>query len=512
MRLWDEIRQVFREEVTLSELTDPSRARKRLREALLLIRETLRAIRKNNSLVLASALAFKTLLAMVPILAISLAIVAMIDPAAGGDGGTYSQSFIDVLRERVPDFPGKEDVIGQIRGFADNARAIAGVGFLFLFWVALNLLHSIEVAFNRIWQVRRSRPLLSKLTAYVSTIIIVPLAISVSAFMTAHLTAFTESVARSLPVFELEETALLQSPEPGTETTLPSSAEAPALAPGDAEAAETVPEAGEARPASGGAHPPEGDRPSILTQIALILASLFMTCVAMTALYYLLPYTTVRLKSALLGGVVAGLLLELAKLGFRYYATNLAVNYTRIYGPLLAIPLFLLWIWLLWSLILIGAQLAFTVQNFRDLAARAEIEKRGISGRLYIAVRLVWLVCLDFRRGRSGGDLAERVAEQLSMPPYIVREVTGELADQGILRRTASEQESYLPGRDPAHLTVHDVVLGIESDPLEVPFDTGDAAGQALAGLFRQAADAKQNLLGSTTFAELVEATLADTE
>jgi uncharacterized BrkB/YihY/UPF0761 family membrane protein/DNA-binding IscR family transcriptional regulator len=448
----------------------------------------------------------------------------MIDPASGGESATYSTSFIDVLRERVPDFPGKEEVIGQIRGFADNARAIAGVGFLFLFWVALSLLNSIEVAFNRIWQVRRSRPLLSKLTAYVSTLIIVPLAISLSAYMTAHLTAFTENLAQSLPVFET-----VEAPSPddtGTPgTTAASLPAASPEAPGDGAAAggtDTAAGGGDgtdgaadtAEAEGAPAAPPrkETRAPSVLTQIALVLASLLMTCFAMTALYYLLPYTTVRLKSALLGGFLAGVLLELAKLGFRYYATNLAVNYTRIYGPLLAIPLFLLWLWLLWSLILIGAQLAFTVQNFRDLAARAEIEKRGIAGRLYVAVSLVRLACADFRRGRSGGDLAERVAESLAMPPYIVREVAGTLADRGILRRTAGEEESYLPGRDPAHLTVHDVVHEIESDPLEVPPAAEDGNGESLADLFETAARAKREVLMRLTFAELAERTVAREE
>jgi len=519
MALWNEIKSIFSEDVSLTELTDPSRAGARLREFLLLVRETVRSIRRDDAFTLASALAYKTLLSLVPILAIGLAVVAMLEPpeavpqaaAVQADAGehvvapapspalpatphasgeeappSYTDSFIQVIKDRIPDFEGRDSLIESIRGFAANARAIFGIGFLFLFWTAFSLLSSMETSFNAIWQVKERRRFLSRLTAFLATLVIVPVLMSLSVYLTTGVARMAEDIEDKIPLFQKAADA------PAAQAT---SAVPPADADSGMDAA-GIPAADASA---------TGMEASLVKRVALGLTSLLTTSLAMTALFYLLPYTIVRVRAALTGGFVSGCLFELAMYLFRYYASHLAVNYTKIYGPLLAIPLFLLWVWLVWVIVLLGAEVAFTVQNFRDLAARAELERRGISSRIYLAVRVVLTASAYFHRGESPTNLVDRVSEELEIPPYMIREIVSVLVQESILRRVVpAGEDAYLPAKDISALTVSEVIRAVSADTLDVPEAPDDLLRRRLAEMFGKADAAMQGLLGSCTMAELV--------
>ena len=102
--------------------------------------------------------------------------------------------------------------------------------------------------------------------------------------------------------------------------------------------------------------------------VAWLLADLLpflMLAGSASLLYWIIPQTLVRAKSALIGGVVAGLLYHLVKFFFVLYLDRFA-TYDQIYGILGVIPAFLVWLFLVWSVLLIGAEVAFTVQHSWD--------------------------------------------------------------------------------------------------------------------------------------------------
>lgn len=483
MRLWREIQSIFREEVTVSEVFDPSKAGAELRRTLALIREIWRSLRRDDILNLAASLAFKTLLALVPVLAISLAVVAMLD-GGSGEAETYTDRFVDAIKDKLPSISAMDEVVAQIHQFAKNARTVLGIGFLFLFWTAFSLLNAIEGSFNRIWQVHERRSVLGRVNAFVATLVIVPVLMVMSVVMMSFLRGAAEEVLGDRPhqISEASSDSPDTRSEPVEEPASEVQADSPAPSP-----------------------PTESTWRETILHVILTAASVMMTCLAMTALFYLMPNTVVRLRAALAGGVLSGLTFEIAKLLFRTYASHVVDNYTRIYGPLLAIPLFLLWIWLVWIFILIGAEVAFTLQNFRDLAVRAELEKRGIQNRLYLAVRIVLRACRYFREGETPSEFVDCAAEELEVPPYMVRELVTALVDGNVLRQIIPEEESYVPAKDIHRLTVSEVIQAIQNDPLEVPAGSQDPVRARLARLFGRVNAAREETLGSVTFADLVE-------
>jgi membrane protein len=97
--------------------------------------------------------------------------------------------------------------------------------------------------------------------------------------------------------------------------------------------------------------------------VALIFA-VAITTIALTLLYAILPARHVPLKSALAGGLFAALAFEVAKYGFRVYIKTVP-TYQIVYGALAALPLFLVWIYVVWIIVLIGAAIAATLSEKR---------------------------------------------------------------------------------------------------------------------------------------------------
>lgn len=122
--------------------------------------------------------------------------------------------------------------------------------------------------------------------------------------------------------------------------------------------------------------------------------------VAFTLLYLVIPNAPVRLHHAVVGGFVAAALFESLKLGFAVYIDN-ADNFRVIYGALAAIPIFLLWLYSSWTVILIGAEVTASVPEWRESLARDKIEEYSAAGRLQTALGLLAALWQAAGRGES---------------------------------------------------------------------------------------------------------------
>ena len=108
-----------------------------------------------------------------------------------------------------------------------------------------------------------------------------------------------------------------------------------------------------------------------------------MQAVAFTFLFAATPNRRVRIRDAMRGGLVASLLFGCLKAGFGFYVASATSNQT-IYGALAAVPVFLLWIYLSWMVILIGAEVAAALPEWRGALA-AEQRRRLTSGERLVA-------------------------------------------------------------------------------------------------------------------------------
>lgn len=192
-------------------------------------------------------------------------------------------------------------VQGYFTQFVDSASKATLIGIAVLLFSAISLMLSIEDAFNRIWRVPKSRAVALRLVVHWLVLMFGPL------LLVAGL-ALSSWIATMPLVARADESLGLK------------------------------------------AH---------LIGVLPFLIEFF----GLTACYCLIPNCRVRLRDAAIGGLVAALLFEAAKRGFTAYVSD-GSSYSQIYGALAIIPIFILWIYLSWLLVLLGASLAATIQSF----------------------------------------------------------------------------------------------------------------------------------------------------
>jgi membrane protein len=180
--------------------------------------------------------------------------------------------------------------------------------------------------------------------------------------------------------------------------------------------------------------------------------------------YWFLPNTKVRWLSALLGGVVAGLLFTLVQVLYVWLNAG-AARYDVLFGGLAFLPLFIVWVYVSWVVVMLGAEVAFAHQNL----SRYRQEVRGPDPNPAEREALGLAVALEVaNRFRSGGPPwnAEGLADAVNAPVRSVREVLDRLEDAGIVStRTDGEQtDAFQLGKPAGNVRVGDVLAALRGD------------------------------------------------
>lgn len=488
MKFIQKIKDFIAVEVTLEDLADPRKSIALAKRILLFALEMFRSVIRHQTFMQASSLAFKTLMALVPMLFIGLAVASALGET---DGKSYAESFISAIEAKLPQSPALEPLINLIKGFASRAKEIVGIGFIILFYTAYSLLSSIEVCFNRIWQVRGSRKLLNRCLSYLAVVILVPILMSLSVYLGSRVESAAVNVFDKICITADNAISMISR----IDQKQPKNSESPEVL--------TAPES--ATPQKHESD--ETNSKSLwLTKYLLALGSLAVTCFALMLLFYFMPFTQVSLKPAIIAGIFSGIFIEATKLGCSFYASYSATNFTRLYGStLLAFPLFLLWLWLIWVFILLGAEISFNLQNYHELAASAEMEKKGLHYKLYLSVRTVLTTCEYFHIGKDPQNMADNIAQQLSVPQFAIRSVLILLTERGILRVVEGGKDGYLPAKDIAQLTVGEVIRAVSDDDYEIPDLPNDEAQKMIKELFDKTNAAFHSNLDSVSFHKLLE-------
>jgi membrane protein len=156
------------------------------------------------------------------------------------------------------------------------------------------------------------------------------------------------------------------------------------------------------------------------------------------------PYRHVRLRDALIGGVLAGIAFELAKRGFAIYLARFP-TYTLIYGAFATIPIFLLWLYMSWAVVLAGGTLTAMLPAYRYA------EGKPVAGRDFVDALLVLRVLA--RAQKAGGPVRLRqISNQLRLMPHRCEAVLERAARLGWTART--DKDGWVLARDAALLPV----------------------------------------------------------
>jgi membrane protein len=180
---------------------------------------------------------------------------------------------------------------------------------------------------------------------------------------------------------------------------------------------------------------------------------------AFFVLYLKLPYTRVRPAAAIGGAMVACGLWEVAKTGVRFYVAH-NVTYRNVYGTLGTIPIFLLFLYVTWVIILLGAEVAYASHHFHQIRRREIL--RHLGERVhpsYLAVKLAVLLADRFRRG-AGPAAADDLAERLEIDAAQVEGMLERLEDADLVVAVAEPEGAFQLARSPSAVTLEALVRG----------------------------------------------------
>ena len=227
-------------------------------------------------------------------------------------------------------------------------------------------------------------------------------------------------------------------------------------------------------------------------RVVVYLAGLALTVAFFVAAYLVLPATRVKLWPAVVAGTVAAGAFELAKDGYTFSVAHL-FRFQAIYGSLAAVFVFLLWLYLSWTIFLFGARLAFVLQHHRALLDLPD--DRG--GEELLAARALLVVARAFREGEPPPDPGD-VADRLDAPAEPVRELLARLREAGLVAEGSGGGLS--PSRPLARTTLADVRRALGRLP---PAACRDQAGAAIASLLARADGAAAERLAATSMEDL---------
>lgn len=275
---------------------------------------------EERCLQIASSLTFTALLAIVPIITVTLTMISAFPVFR--ELLLHLQQFL--IQNMLP--ASAESVAAYTRQFADNAARLTAVGIVLLFVAAMIVLQTIDRAFNQIWRVPRPRTTVQRIFIYWALLTVGPVLIGASLSLTSWLVSHSLGLVKDVPL------------------------------------------AGEA---------------------LLKVVPIGLTGLAFAFLYITLPNRRVLVRDALSGGFIAALAFEGMKHAFALYVTHFPAHRV-VYGAFASVPIFLLWIYLSWLVVLSGAVAAAVMPEWRE---RATLVK-SFPGSLFLdalqILRVLW--------------------------------------------------------------------------------------------------------------------------
>ena len=401
--LLERLRVFFTEKVWSVRVADLRRGKALLYRASRLGYSTVRGFLVNRLTVRAAALTYYSVLSIVPFLAFAFAVLKGFGAYATFIEGT-ARPF---LRETFGANPALLGSLEQILQFVDRTgvSTLGAVGLLVLVYTCVSLLSSVEEALNEIWGATAKRSFLRQVTDYVTLLVTTPLLVVAAA------TGATAAQSSRVVLFLRDALQL------------------------------------------GG-----------VIDFLLHFTSLAVVAVAFFAIYMILPNVRTRPLSAAMGAAVAAVLWQGALVLYVRFQLGMS-SYNALYSVLSAIPIFLVWTYVSWLVVLVGAQVAASHQNERVVRLRFRTRRADQALRETLAVVAAAHVARDFLSAGPPRSPAA-LAELLQLPTLMVEEILEALARAGLLAQTAAGREvRYLPARDLDTIRVSDVRDALRRDP-----------------------------------------------
>ena len=299
-----------------------------------------------------------------------------------------------------------EVIIGFVNSYLVHTKSgvFLGIGLIFMLYTVLMLVSNIEEAFNEIWQVKTSRSVFRTFTDYLAMFFVAPILIVLS----SGISIFLATVANQMPDFLMLGTAVRR---------------------------------------------------------LIDLSPYFLMSLTFIALYIFMPNTKVKPSSVLVPGIIAGIAMQ--GLQFVYIHSQMFLSsYNAIYGSFAALPLFMLWLQISWTICLFGAELCYTNQNLDYYDYDTEAGEISHRYRMMLCALLISRICRRFAEGGKPYTALE-LRELSTIPIRIVNELLFQMIDAGLLIEITNDEKGetsrFMPAEDIKNMTLGSMIDRLES-------------------------------------------------
>lgn len=296
------------------------------------------------------------------------------------------------------------EITRHIINFVDNIKVgvLGVIGIALLFYTVVSLIQKIERAFNYTWRITEYRGLPQRISDYLSVIMVGPVLIFTAIGMTAAVTGSSTVIALS----EIE---------------------------------------------------PFG----FLIQVMGKLLPYLLIISAFTFIYILIPNTKVKFRSALTGGIIAGILWETTGWLFASFVAT-SSNYTAVYSSFAILIIFMIWLYLSWLILLIGASISFYHQHPERISARQQVLELSSRLKEKVALLMMFRIATSFHNNELAWT-QDRLASDLDIPGDTLAPVIESLYKNNLLKRSCDNEVTYLPGQSLEHISMSDIFSAVRS-------------------------------------------------
>jgi len=325
----------------------------------------------------ATALTLYTLLAIVPILALAFGI-------AQGFGAK------EFLQEQIKaQIPQQEIILGQIFEFAQKmlektkGGLMVGFGLIILFWMAVSVLWQVEMVFNQIWHIKNSRRLNKRLSDYFSVMVILPLLLIASSSATIFLQSYLVRISDNIKLGYYINSAVI---------------------------------------------------------LPLKIFPYFIVWILFSFLFIYMPNKKVTFLSGIISGIISGSIYQIVQFFYIKLQVGLS-SYNAIYGSFAALPLFILWLRISWSIILYGAELAYVIQNYQPKIDGEISGEISFTQEVVIAIQVLKVLTNGLVGEQSPLSIKE-ISNQTNIQKMLIYDILDKLLEKKVVCKIQKEDDS----------------------------------------------------------------------
>jgi membrane protein len=339
------------------------------------------------------------------------------------------------------------EITNKLIGFVDNVnvKVLGSLSIVFLFYTVISLLTKIEQALNNTWRIKEYRGFIQRITEYISVIMVGPVLIFTAIGLTASIS--TSTVASALATMEGYGTLIWFV--------------------------------------------------SKLTSFLLIVG-------AITFIYILIPNEKVKIKSAFTGAVAAALLWKLTGWLFSSFVAG-STKYSAIYSGFAVAIIFMIWLYLSWLILLIGASVAFYHQHPERTSSRQQVLRLSARLREKIGLLLMLRVGQSFHRD-SGKLTKQQLSKNLDIAAEALSLIIRPLEEHGLLTESCDKKRVYLPGKSLEHIKIREIWDAVRSAQESTHLNPDNVASdESVDQLLQNINESINNALEDMTLLDLVE-------